>query len=79
MVKRLRLNSPKDLGYVVVGYATSVQGLKAPFDEENTKEVLKIEYIKDPDEIISFWMNSVNTNQYDEKIIDKAIFDKLTS
>ncbi len=71
---RLVPTSPKCLRYAVVGNATNVQGLKAPFDEENTQEILKVEHIKDPDDIISFWIKNGNTNQYDNKPIERGYF-----
>jgi hypothetical protein len=64
----------KSLGFVVVGDATTIDGLAAPFDEENTEEKLKIEYMSNPKEIISFWVENANTNQVDNKIIEEIEF-----
>ncbi|MDM8567286.1 hypothetical protein QUF74_16765 [Candidatus Halobeggiatoa sp. HSG11] len=65
---------PKLLGYAVVGGATTIDGLSAPYDEENTDEKLKIEYMKQPVEIIRFWVENANSNQVDNKIIEEVEF-----
>ncbi len=67
--------SPKNFDYAVVGDATRVLGLAAPYDEEETDEVFKIERLElVKDDIISFWNNNYNSNQYDGKFIEKAKF-----
>lgn len=68
--------SPKKLDYAIVGDATLEDGLRAPFDEENTKEILKIEIIPGQKDIIMFWLNNQNSNQYDNKDIETAKFKK---
>ena len=74
--KRLLPNSPKTFNYAIVGDATFHSGLIAPFDEENTTEILKIELIDEPLEIIGFWKKNENSNQYDNKNIEEAEFEK---
>jgi hypothetical protein len=68
--------SPKKLDYAIVGDATSEDGLCAPFDEENTKEILKIETLAEQEDIIMFWLKNQNSNQYDNKNIETAKFKK---
>lgn len=65
----------KSLRYAVVGDATTIAGLSAPYDEENTNEKLKIEYITQPLEIIQFWVENANSNQTDNKIIEEVEFE----
>jgi hypothetical protein len=72
--ERLLPLNRKSLGFAVVGDATTTDGLAAPFDEENTEEKLKIEYMSKPDEIIKFWVENANTNQVDNKIIEEVKF-----
>lgn len=67
--------SPKTFDYAVVGDATKVSGLQAPYDEENTKNIFKIEHINDPDEIITFWINNRNSNQYENKNLEFVEFE----
>lgn len=66
--------SPKSFDYAVVGDATKVSGLTAPFDEEETDEVFKIEHIDGDDDIISFWIANGNTDQFSGKAIEMAEF-----
>jgi hypothetical protein len=73
--ERLFPLNPKSLGFAVVGDATIIDGLAAPFDEENTEEKLKIEYMSNPNEIIKFWVENANTNQVDNKIIEEVEFE----
>lgn len=70
----LKPRLPKHFDYVVVGEAATISGLKAPYDEENTYEILKIEQLKDPEEILTFWIKNGNSNQYDNKDIQVALF-----
>lgn len=67
--------APKALSYAVVGDASKISGLKAPFDEEETDEVLKIEFIDDRQDIISFWMNNSNTDQYSNKMMESVTYE----
>ncbi len=71
----LKPNKLKSLGFAVIGEATTISGLAAPYDEENTEHKLKIEYMKQPEEIISFWMSHSNTNQTDNKTIEEVEFE----
>jgi len=72
---RLKPYSPKALQYAVVGDATKVTGLAAPYDEEETQEILKIEIINEPLEITSFWMENANTDQFSGKSLESVKFD----
>lgn len=71
----LKPKHPKKLGYTIIGEASTINGLAAPYDEENTDGKLMIEYIRNPEEIIQFWMRNANTNQYENKIIEEVIFE----
>lgn len=57
---------PKLLEYMVVGLATTMEGLRAPYEEEDTKQIFKIEKCTDETEIIEFWVNNPNSLLYDE-------------
>ena len=67
--------TPKNFDYAVVGDATRVSGLAAPYDEEETDEVFKIEHIDGADDITSFWIGNANTDKFSEKLIEKAEFN----
>ncbi len=65
---------PKNFAYAVVGDATRASGLAAPYDEEETDEIFKIEHIDGDDDIISFWIKNANTDQFSGKIVEDAEF-----
>ena len=71
----LKPKSLKSMGYTVIGEATTVVGLEAPYNEEDTEGKLMIEFIKDPEEIIEFWMKNANTNQTNNKEIEEVVFE----
>lgn len=66
------------LFHAIVGDATTIDGLRAPFDEEHTNELLKTERIEPPDDIVSFWIANPNMNHYDGKQIENFSFAKPT-
>lgn len=68
-------NSSKILDYAVVGDARTISGLAAPYDEEETEEILKVEIINGAQDITGFWMKNPNTNQFDNKDIEEAQFE----
>ncbi len=53
--------------YVVIGDATSLEGLKAPYDEENTSQIFKIERVPEGQSILDFWMTQSNRDHYSGK------------
>lgn len=52
---------------IIIGDATTLNGLKAPFDEENTEHIFKIEFIKDKQSIHDFWFENANENLFGER------------
>ena len=64
--------SPKDFGYAVVGDATTTPGLAAPYDEEHTGDLFKIECIEDGADIIKFWIANANSDQFSNKSFEAA-------
>ncbi len=71
---RLSPDKPKNFDYTVVGDATTVLGLEAPYDEENTEEILKVEILEGGEDLIRFWIANGNTDQFDGKQVEMAIF-----
>jgi len=67
--------APKLLEYVVVGDATSLSGLRAPYDEEHTEHILKIDSPKLGDDIITHWRKYPNANLFDGIVVEKASFE----
>jgi len=53
--------------YIVVGDATKLDGLCAPYDEENTSMIVKIQRTNSAGNMLDFWFSNANT----------ALFKKL--
>ncbi|QXE19322.1 hypothetical protein [Clostridium sp. 001] len=75
-VIRRKNNNLKQLDYIICGDATTKEGLAAPFDEENTASIFKIEKISDKSNILEFWFNNCNMDQFTNKAIELQIFNK---
>lgn len=72
--KRLVPDCPKNLEYAVIGEASTLPGLEAPYDEEATEQILKVEMFDEDQEIIGFWFSNGNTDQYSTKDVEVASF-----
>ena len=79
-VKRNTLSpvSPKQFEYVVVGDASSLEGLRAPYEEEETNEIWKIDSASGNREIISHWSANPNSDLYSQIPVELAAFDGST-
>ena len=70
-------NDPKKLKrfqYVILGDATKLEGLAAPYDEENTTQVFKLERIPDDTNILDFWSQNGNQDLYSGKMVELQEF-----
>ncbi|MCT4609398.1 MAG: hypothetical protein N4A70_09335 [Pelagimonas sp.] len=56
----------KSFNSVIVGDAATSRGLTAPFREEETKQIGKIDAIPSPGEIVSRWSEKQNSRVFDE-------------
>ena len=65
--------SPKYFDYAVLGYAVTVEGLIAPFDEEDTRELFKVERCSD---LFAFWTSHPNEDLYTPNRVDLQAFAK---
>jgi len=66
----------KKMDYIIIGNANSDDGLLAPFDEENTSSIFKIEQFADnSDNILLFWKRNSNTDQYNNKEVEFQKFN----
>lgn len=63
--------------HIVLGDSTTEIGLLAPFDEENTKQIFKIEsfYNKDSN-ILKFWFDNNNKDLFTSKNITRPTFNR---
>lgn len=57
----------KRFEYVVIGNGTEREGLIAPFDEENTKNILKIQRTNQDSNILEFWFEESNKDLFTNK------------
>jgi hypothetical protein len=62
--------SLKRFEYVVIGNGTEREGLIAPFDEENTKNILKIQKTNQNSNILEFWFKEGNKDLFTNKDIE---------
>ena len=61
--------------YQVIGDAREFDGLEAPFDEENTKQIFKIEKIDNSINILEFWFKNSNKDLFSEKNVTFQEFE----
>ena len=52
----------KIFNYVVLGHAGTLAGLAAPYDEENTDEVMFLEELSPGVDVFSFWQANANSD-----------------
>lgn len=57
-------NEVKFLDYIVVGDGLTIDGLMAPFDEENTTFIGKVQRIENAKNILEFWFHNSNSDLY---------------
>jgi len=58
--------------YVIVGDADTDDGLVAPYHEEETTSLAKIEILAPDDDIIGFWNSNANSDQYTGRVLEHA-------
>ncbi len=66
----------KHFDYIVIGFANTLDGLAAPFDEENTTFVAKIQRTEPYKNMLEFWFAEANTEQFSRIQTDFMVFDK---
>jgi hypothetical protein len=67
----------KRFDYVVVGDATTVDGLAAPYDEEDTRFLLKIERPSTGTTTLEFWFEHGNQDLYSDKRIETQTLEQV--
>jgi hypothetical protein len=66
----------KTFAYLVVGDASSVVGLAAPYDEETTEAIFKIEPPRPAAPLLNVWFDDGNTDLYSTKRPELQSFDQ---
>lgn len=73
-----RVANTKTTGYIILGDSTTKVGLLAPFDEENTTYIFKIEPFHNIDSnLLRFWFDNGNKDLYSGKKIEPQKFKRL--
>ena len=68
----------KRFDYIVVGDATTVEGLAAPYDEEDTRFLLKIERPSPGTNIFEFWFEHGNLDLYSGKTVETQELERVS-
>lgn len=68
----------KRFDYVVVGDASTLDGLAAPYDEEETSEVVHVEKLDVSVDLFDFWQSNQNSDQISDRIPEPRIFSPVT-
>ncbi|GAA5628241.1 hypothetical protein Brsp05_03537 [Brucella sp. NBRC 12953] len=66
----------KRFDYVVVGDASIIEGLAAPYDEEETNQVVHIEKLDAGFDLFEFWLKNQNSDQVTSRHPEPRIFLK---
>lgn len=66
--------SLKRFEYVVVGDASTLDGLAAPYDEEETKEVVHVEKLDAGLDLFDFWQANQNSDQVSDRNPEVRLF-----
>jgi hypothetical protein len=69
----------KRFEYVVVGDGTTVEGLAAPYDEEDTRFLLKIERPPAETNMLEFWFAHGNQDLYSDKSVETQKLEQVNS
>ena len=64
----------KSFDYIVVGDCTTLEGLAAPYDEEDTTHTMKIERMPTGTNMLSFWFENANTDLFTGKNVEMQEF-----
>ncbi len=64
----------KHFTHIVAGDATSVTGLSAPYDEENTDDIFKIETTPDPHSMLTYWFEVGNQERFTHRAFEPFEF-----
>lgn len=66
--------SLKRFTYLVVGDATEVAGIAAPYDEENTDQIMHIEPLEAGVDLFDFWQRNRNSDQMTGRLLEARRF-----
>lgn len=77
--ENLEIKSRKDTfkkdDYVILGDATTLDGLAAPYDEEKTKHIFRIEKLSNITTLLDFWFDNSNMDHFSNKSMNLQQFE----
>lgn len=68
-------DSLKSFEYIVMGDAGSTAGLAAPYDEEETLQVMHLEQLEDGNDLFEFWRKHANKNQMNRPDLERRTLE----
>jgi len=68
----------KTFDYIVVGDCSTLDGLAAPYDEEDTTHMMKVERMVGGKSILNYWFENANQDLYTGKQVEMQEFEKST-
>ncbi len=60
----------KRFDYIIIGDTGMVEGLAAPFNEEETKQIAHLERLDGKPDLFDFWLEHANTDQVSGRVIE---------
>lgn len=79
MVAAIKPNELKCFDYIVLGDTSVVDGLAAPYDEENTKQIMHLERLERELDFFEFWRSHANSDQMIGRTFDPRQLEPPTS
>ena len=65
----------KQFKYVVLGDTSCLEGLAAPYDEEETSQVMRHEPLNAETDLFKFWLTNANTDQMSNRGFEPRKFE----
>lgn len=65
----------KRFDYIVLGTASTRDGLIAPYDEEGTRMVMHLERLPPDQSLFDFWLANQNTDQMEGRVFEQIILE----
>jgi hypothetical protein len=65
----------KRFNYVIIGDAGTREGLAAPFNEEETRQITHLERLSVGTDLFDFWLAHANTDQVSDRVIEPRKLD----
>lgn len=65
----------KRFDYVILGDAETLDGLAAPYNEEETRQITHLERLDAATDLFDFWLAHQNTDQISDRVIEPRRLD----